>query len=157
MTPPAVYDIAASVLMALEIVDVWKIYSRGLFLGHNDWTHFAMASYQSNNASPGLQADLQLLTDWIGIAKGIVVVGLVGSILSNEPRVRATMSVGFTLVLSTYYLVMGPSLHKVVELGELSDWHANLDSYMAVVLGAFALGAALEVKAALSPLKTNKD
>jgi hypothetical protein len=123
------------------------VWSRGAILGHHGYMQFNMASYNEVILSPQLEADFQLLADWIAMGKLIFAISLLGSIVSKDPPTRAFLSAGFTLGLACYFLVMGPQLRKVEELGEFPSGTAGpFEAAFAAIIVAFAIGAFLEVK-----------
>ena len=143
---PLVYNVVASLMVVLELVQILQVWSRGAILGHHGHMQFNMASY-NDALSPQLEADFQLLADWVAMGKLMFAISLVGSIVSKDPPTRAFLSVGFTLGLACYFLVMGPQLRKVEELGEFPSGTAGpFEAVFATIIVAFAIGAFLEVK-----------
>jgi hypothetical protein len=144
---PLVYNVVASLMVVLELVQILQVWSRGTILGHHNYMQFNMASYKDTILSPQLEADFQLLADWVALGKLIFAISLLGSSLSKDPPTRVFLSVGFTLGLACYFLVMGPQLRKVEELGEFPTGTAGpFEAVFAAIIVAFGIGAFLEVK-----------
>jgi hypothetical protein len=147
---PFAYSLVACLMAGIEFADVVKIYSRGEVLGHPDLMPFNMAHYA--NAPPEQQAALQFLTDWLGLAKFVLGIALLGSALCDEPKTRAYFAVGNTVALASYFYNMSASLHVMEDdLKEYADGSANkMDYAIGGMVVFFAASAAWEVVHALS-------
>jgi hypothetical protein len=147
---PFAYSLVACLMAGIEFADVVKIYSRGEVMGHPDLMPINMAHFAT--APPEQQAALQFLTDWIGLAKFVLGIGLLGSALCDEPKTRAYFAVGNTIAFASYFYGMGPSLHVLEDdFKDLPDGSANkFDFALGAIVVAFAASAAWEVVHALS-------
>lgn len=142
------YNLVASSLAAWELSDVIKLTTRGRapLLGNNPFVCFVSFSKGKET-----QADLEFLMDWVAVAKFLISLCLVGSILSHEPVVRVFFSVSCTAAMAFYFMSMRTSLRKVETLKELASGVAlRLDIIMGVLFVFFATGAALEIHEAVS-------
>jgi hypothetical protein len=147
---PLAYSIVACLMAGIEFADVVKIYTRGEVMGHTDFAPFNMAHYAT--APPDQQAALQFLVDWVGVAKFLLAIGLLGSALCDEPKTRAFFAVSNTVAFASYFYAMSPSLHVLEEdfKGFPDGSASRFDYVIGAVVALFAASAAWEVVHAIS-------
>ena len=144
---PRVYSIFATILAVAELIDVVKIFSDGnTILSHHPLMQHGMASYAS--ASTKVKEDMKLLAFWIEANKVGFVVGLLGSVYSQDARTRSFLSSELTLgLLVSYFCFLGPQLHVIEALGELPLHSSSLlDASVAAVVVGLVIGSWLEIQ-----------
>ena len=76
---------------------------------------------------------------------------MLGSATSADPRTRAVVSSGYAIGLLSYFVRMNLAVAKAAMLKELSaSVYKLIEISMAILSVAFVIGAALEVKVAIS-------
>jgi len=169
------YNVAATVLVAVELTDAIRIWTRGggvvdLLFGaafgvlpspdvgtggssraepHPIYDPSALASF--SKASPQLQSDLQFYADVVAWTKFMFGLLLFATLFAKSRSLRACISTAITAGLASYFAVTEQSFRHIVSLGEIGrEAHMQWDVTMYLYLGLF-LGATLfEIGAALS-------
>ena len=144
---PRVYNIFATILAVAELIDVIKILSDGnTILSHHPLMQHGMASFAS--ASTNIKEDMKLLAFWIAVNKVGFMVGLLGSVHSQDAKTRSFLSSGLTLgLLVSYFCVLGPQLHVIEALGEIPQHSSSLlDAAVAAVGVGLGIGSWLEIQ-----------